>query len=53
MELNFSYIQITVPAGSLAEDPAEFSAVAITHPDFASLVHPLFAVRKEGLRKRK
>ncbi len=41
-----------VPTGSLAEDPAMLSMAAITHPDIASLVHPLSATRKEGIRKR-
>lgn len=28
-----------------------FSTAAITHPDIASLVHLLFAARKEGFKK--
>jgi hypothetical protein len=40
-----------VSGGSLAEDPPVFSLAVMTHPDIASLVHPLFAARKKGNRK--
>jgi hypothetical protein len=41
----------TVYADFFTDNLAVHNTAAITHPDVASLVHPLFAVRKEGFRK--